>query len=95
MMSVEDKKALSVFEDSMHLIKYHYQISISWRNNNPNLSNNRSMTEQRLGYLKKKLEKDPALKKNYLDFFEDLVERGCLRRVPNNIPDTEDGKAGI
>ena len=41
MMSVEDKKALSVFEDSVQLIEGHYQISIPWKNKNPNLPNNR------------------------------------------------------
>ena len=32
------------------------------------------------------------LKKRYSEFIEDLVKRGYARRVPNNIPDTEDGK---
>ena len=92
MMSVEDKRALSVFEDSVQLIEGHYQISIPWKNKNPNLPNNRSMAERRLGYLKKKLEKDPSLKKRYSEFIEDLVERGYAREVPNDIPGTEDGK---
>ena len=92
MMSVVDKKALSVFEDSVQLIEGHYQISIPWKNKNPNLPNNRSMAERRLGYLKKKLEKDPSLKKRYSEFIEDLVERGYARKVANDIPGTEDGK---
>ena len=45
-----------------------------------------------MGYLKKKLEKDPSLKKRYSEFIEDLVERGYARKVPNDIPGTEDGK---
>ena len=52
MMSVEDKKALSVFEDSVQLIEGHYQISIPWKNKNPNLPNNRSMAERKIGVSK-------------------------------------------
>ena len=40
MMSVEDRKALSVLEDSVQLIEGHYQISILWKNKNPDLPNN-------------------------------------------------------
>ena len=40
MMSVEDKKALLILEDSVQLIEGHCQISIPWTNENPNLPNN-------------------------------------------------------
>ena len=63
-MSVEDKRALQIFEKSAQLVKGHYQIAIPWRQNQPCMPNNRKIAEQRLRYLKRRLDHDPVLRKN-------------------------------
>ena len=54
-MSQEDKKALSVFEESVHLKNGHFEVEIPWKNYPPCLPNNRPVAEYRLKLLKKKL----------------------------------------
>eukprot|EP00112_Aurelia_sp_Birch-Aquarium-sp1_P012064 Seg2533.1 transcript_id=Seg2533.1/GoldUCD/mRNA.D3Y31 product="hypothetical protein" protein_id=Seg2533.1/GoldUCD/D3Y31 len=62
MMSVQDKHALEIFEESAQLVNGHYQIAIPWKQGQPCMPNNRRIAEQRLGHLKRRLVRDPALK---------------------------------
>ena len=54
-MSQEDKKALSVFEESVHSKDGQYEVEIPWKNYPPCLPNNSPVAEHRLKLLKKKL----------------------------------------
>ena len=82
-MSVEDKRSLQIFENSAQLVKGHYQIAIPWRQDQPCMPNNRQIAEQRLSYLKKRLDRDPILKKKYTNFIDDLLVKGHVRTVPD------------
>ena len=46
------------------------------------IPNNLIQAEQHASWLKKKLEKSPALRKDYTTFVEELVAKGYARRVP-------------
>ncbi len=60
-MSVEDKRALQIMEDTVELVEGHYQVGLPWRHQPPRLKNNRQMAQKRLECLKRKLQRDPQL----------------------------------
>ena len=83
-MSQEDKKALSVFEKSVHLKDGHYEVEIPWKNYPPCLPNNRPVAEHRLKILKKRLTRNPDMRDKYSNFLRDLVDKGYARKVPRD-----------
>ena len=64
-MSVEDKRALAIMEQSVKLEDGHYQIVLPWRQYPPFLPYNRFMAECRLEALKNKLLLDGEFLENY------------------------------
>ena len=92
MMSVEDSRALTVFENSVCLQEDHYYIAIPWKHNPPNLPNNRPMAQKRLEYLRCRLERDPDLKQRYSNFIDDLLEKDYARQVPEAEIEVSNGK---
>ncbi|XP_065068249.1 uncharacterized protein LOC135693649, partial [Rhopilema esculentum] len=92
MMSVEDSRALAVFENSVCLHEGHYHIAIPWKHNPPNLPNNRPMAQKRLEYLRCRLERDPDLKQRYSNFIDDLLEKDYARQVPEAEIEVSNGK---
>ena len=57
-MSVEDKKALAIMEQSFKLDQGHYQVALPWRQYPLFLPYNQPMAEQRLQGLKRRFPKD-------------------------------------
>ena len=84
MMSLEDRRALSVFQESAQIVDGHYQIAIPWRNPEVCLPNNRPMAEHRLRQLRKRLIKDPDMLKKYSNFIDDLSIKGYARKIPED-----------
>ena len=82
-MSQEDKRANATMEESVQLQNGHYQIKLPFRNENPKLSDNRSMAMHRLNCLKKRLSKDPDKHQKYTRFMEDLMTKGYAEKVPD------------
>ena len=81
-MSVEDKRALAIMEQSVKLEDGHYQIALSWRQYPPFLPFNRFMAERRLQSLKNRLLLDGELLENYKATMEQYLTIGHARRVP-------------
>ena len=92
MMSVEDGRALAVFQESIQLQHGHYHVSIPWKCNPPDLPNNRQMAQKRLECLKCRLHKDSDLKQRYSIFIDDLLEKGYARQVPEEEIEMCNGK---
>ena len=90
-MSMEDKRALAVLEDTAKLVDGHYQLAIPWRDVKPCLPNNRSVAEHRLKHLKKKLSRDVGLCKKYTNFIDDLMVKDHARKVPQDQVSRKDG----
>ena len=90
-MSMEDKKALAVLEDTAKLVDGHYQLAIPWRDIQPCLPNNRSVAEHRLKHLKRKLSRDVGLCKKYTNFIDDLMVKDYARKVPQDQVNRNDG----
>ena len=82
-MSCDDKRALSVMEETIQLKNGHYELALPWKNPPPSLPRNRPLAERRLKLLKKRLEKDDELLKKYSTFMNDLLEKGYARKVPD------------
>ncbi|XP_072164399.1 uncharacterized protein [Diadema setosum] len=80
--SLEDLRAQKIMEESASIAGGHYEVGLPWRHWPPNLPNNRYLAEARLRYLKKKLEKDDALKERYTKTVEDYITKGYAERVP-------------
>ena len=78
-MSVEDKRALAIMEQSVKLEDGHYQVALPWRQ-----LYNRSMAERRLQMLKNRLQQDSELCQNYKATMEQYLTMGHARRVPLN-----------
>ena len=83
-MSLEDKRALAVMENSATMVDGHYQVALPWREPNPYLPNNRSMAERRLLLLKKRLLQDSKLFDGYKATMENYLDKGHARRVPDH-----------
>jgi len=80
-MSTEDKKALSIMEETIVLVKDHYQIALPWRYGKPCVTNNRQMAEKRLSSLKRRLLRDPLMHERYKDVINDHLKKGHARQV--------------
>jgi len=73
-------------EESLKKVNGHYQVALPWKNNSPNLPQNREMAERRLKGLQKKLLASPALCKQYCEKTSDYVENGYASVVPVDAP---------
>ena len=89
-MSVEDKKALAIMEQSVKLENGHYQVALPWREYPPVLPYNRSVAERRLQALKKRFLQDGDLFENYKATMQEYLVKGHARRVPVNELQVED-----
>ncbi|XP_078372656.1 uncharacterized protein LOC144656297 [Oculina patagonica] len=89
-MSVEDKRALAIMEQSVEIEGGHYQVALPWRQYPPFLPFNRSMAERRLQMLKKRLQQDGELFENYKATMEQYLTKGHGKRVPLDEVHTRD-----
>ena len=89
-MSVEDKRALAIMEQSVKLEDGRYQIEVPWRQYPPFLPYNHLMAEQRLQALKNKLLLDGKLLENYKATMEQYLSKGHARRVLLNEINVQD-----
>ena len=82
MMSIEDRRALAIMESTVQVVDGHYQLSLSWKYENPSLPNNRAMALKRLDLLKRRLEKDVDLKRKYKETVEEYISLGHAQKIP-------------
>ena len=80
-MSQNDKRALNVMESTAKLTNGHHEIALPWKNYPPCLKNNKSLAENRLKPLKRRLERDPAILVKYKEVMSDLLRKGYARQV--------------
>lgn len=81
-MSLEDKSALKTMSSSAQLVDGHYQIGLPWKQEIPYLPNNRSLAEQRLKLLRRRLLSDEELYLKYKTTIDDYVSKGHAVQVP-------------
>ena len=86
-MSVEDKRALKIYEETAVKIDGHLQVGLPWRRNPPDLVNNRTMAEARTRHLKRKLKADPELHTSYKEVMEGYISKGHAQKASPCSPD--------
>ena len=79
--SVEDRKALSTMQDTVKLVNGHYQIGLPWRHYPPTLPNNRQCADIRLNHLKRRLQKDEVLHRQYTSTVEEYIRKGYAKKI--------------
>ena len=80
--SIEDKMAVNKMEESLRRVGSHFQVALPWRPGCPRLINNKSMAEQRLQLLKKRLLKDEDLLAKYRTTIQEYIVKGHAQKVP-------------
>jgi CRISPR/Cas system CMR-associated protein Cmr5 small subunit len=63
-MSIEDKKAMTIMNESLGVVENHYQLDLPLRKRR-SFPNNKSQAERRLNSLKTRLKKDADLGQKY------------------------------
>ena len=82
-MSVEDQQALAIMDGSAHQESDgHWCLRLPWRKDPPDLTNNRSMAESRLYSIKRRLNSDSKLKKEYTAKVESYIQKGHAVKLP-------------
>ena len=84
-LSSSDRKALSVWNESVRLVDQHYTMDIPFKERPPYLPDNRLMAERRLLLLGRRLQKDTDLFRRYTANVHELLEKGYAELVTNNL----------
>ena len=79
-MSLEDKKALSIMEESLKVVVSHYQLDLHFRDK-LGFPNNRGLAERRLNSLKARLKKDADLQEKYKKGINNNVDKGYASKI--------------
>ena len=79
--SLEDKRFLKLMQDEGVLKDGHYELPLPFRKKDINLPNNRCQAVQRAEWLKKRMQKDEKLLKDYKEFMGDLMRKGQATKV--------------
>ena len=81
LMSLNDKRALKIMEDTVHMDGGHYKVALPWKHENVNLPNNKALAEARLKLLGKRLQKNPELQGKYVDQIEECKNKGYATKA--------------
>ena len=80
-MSLNDRKALNIMEETVKLENGHYEMALPWKSYPPRLQNNRTLAERRLLQLKRRLLREPLVHQKYKGFMDDLLSKDYARKV--------------
>lgn len=83
-MSIEDRKAKEIMDQSATLVKGHYQVRLPFRYECPNLPDSLSTAEKSLMWLKRKMLRDPEFHTKCSGVMEKYGTDGSSRQVPDD-----------
>ena len=75
-LSVTDKGVEALWKREVKHVKGHYVLPIPFKHTNPCLPDSLEMARKRLDHLRRRLERDPELKSQYVDSMNSLIENG-------------------
>ncbi|XP_014677798.1 PREDICTED: uncharacterized protein LOC106817630 [Priapulus caudatus] len=90
-MSVNDRKVISLWEDTISQSGSHYSMGIPFKTRPPYLPDSRHRAETRLHSLARRLAKDPVLRTRYIAGIRDSIDKGYAEPVPSAEVDRKDG----
>ena len=79
--SVDDKRAVDIWDWSVEVVEGHYQLDIPFKSKPPNLPDNQSVAEKRLQSLAHRFWKDPELHTKYKGRIQELLDKGYAEKV--------------
>ncbi len=79
-------------EDSVKLVDGHFQVALPWRQDPPDIPNNKIMAEKRLRSLRNRLMKDTELFKRYTQAMQDYIAKGHAEKVPKKELNKDNGR---
>ena len=85
-MSVNDKKALAVWDDSVHVVDGQYMLDIPFKQVPPMLPNNKKMAERRLEFLQRKMTNNAEFGKRYRAGIQEYINDGYAEKVEDEGP---------
>ena len=74
--SLEDERALEILKRTTELKDGRYEVGLLWRNDNPELPNNRVQAEKRLRQLKQRFQRSPEFAAQYKTVMNDYIDKG-------------------
>ena len=74
--SLEDERALEILKRTTKLKDGRYEVGLLWRNDNPELPNNRVQAEKRLQQLKRRFQRSPEFAAQYKTVMDDYIDKG-------------------
>ena len=80
-MSVEDKHALKIMEETVTKKDGKFMLSLPWRHSSKHLPNNKALALSRLRSLHRKLQRDDALAGDYRKTMHDYIDNGYARKI--------------
>ena len=90
-LSVNDKKVMTFWKDTVVKKNGHYEMAIPFRHQPPSFPNNKALALHRLRLLSKRFHKDEPLFKKYSSGINDLLVKGYAMKVPTKKLDKDDG----
>ena len=81
-MSLEDKRALKIMNETVRKTDGYYQVGLPWRNRSPSVPNNRVFAESRLRSLKRRLLKDKNHYRKYSATMNKYSSNGHAVKIP-------------
>ncbi|XP_022102428.1 uncharacterized protein LOC110985607 [Acanthaster planci] len=91
-LTVNDKRALKIWDDSVKIVDGHYQLAIPFRADDPNLPDNKALAVKRLTELGRRLSKDGRLHDRYSAEVNNLLATGFAEKVPEDELDGPPGR---
>ncbi|KAL9977579.1 hypothetical protein ACROYT_G014998 [Oculina patagonica] len=83
-VSVEDRRAEDILRETTKLVDGHYETGLLWKEDNPQLPNNKAIAESRLSSLQRKFQRDPELEKRYRMVMQEYIDRGYARKLTDD-----------
>ena len=77
----EDQRAISIIKNSIKKINNQYEVALPWKEDNPELNNNKAMAIQRLLHLDKKFQQNPTLFLQYEKQINALIDKKYARKI--------------
>ena len=89
-VSQEDLKFLSKMRENItQKDNGHYEMPLPFKEERPNLPNNKICAVHRLSGLERRLKKDQKYYKDYVNFMDDIIARGDAEKVPEDEIDSQ------
>jgi hypothetical protein len=90
--SRDDQRFINIVEKSIQLKDGHYEMSLPLRNRNETFPNNQVMAESRMAHLKRKFQRNPAFKTEYVKAMNETINKGYAEVVADEEDIPTEGK---